>query len=320
VTSWKEDDVLSGQRTKALVAILRTRGCWWARGKGCSMCGYNVESLDDITVDDLRHQLDKVMAKYDGERLVKIYTSGSLLDEREIPLDFRQDIFKAFSQSEKVLFESRPEFITQESVSTLPKGRAMVALGLESANDEILTRSIWKGFNVADYHRAATVLNEMHVPVRTYLLLKPPFLTERQGMQDALASIKYAGPFSESISINPINVQSGTMVEDLWRRGDYRPPWLWSLVEVLREGRALTDSRIMSAPSGGGTIRGAHNCEKCDRKVLDAIERFTFSQDSNDLEGLTCTCLNEWRGQMRLQGMMHTSVDLERHLGDGLEL
>jgi radical SAM enzyme (TIGR01210 family) len=88
VTSWKEDDVLSGQRTKALVAILRTRGCWWARGKGCSMCGYNVESLDDITVDDLRHQLDKVMAKYDGERLVKIYTSGSLLDEREIPLDF----------------------------------------------------------------------------------------------------------------------------------------------------------------------------------------------------------------------------------------
>lgn len=284
------------------------------------MCGYNVESLDDITVDDLRHQLDKVLSKYDGEKLVKIYTSGSLLDEREIPSSFRQEIFNAFAATEKILFESRPEFITQESISTLPKGRAMVALGLESANDEILTRSIWKGFSVSDYHRAATVLNEMKVPVRTYLLLKPPFLTERQSVQDAIASVKYAGPFSESISINPINVQSGTVVEDMWRRGDYRPPWLWSLIEVLKEGKALTGTRLMSAPSGGGTIRGAHNCEKCDRKVLDAIERFSFSQDPKDLEGLTCTCQNEWQGQMRLQGVMHTSVDLERHLGDGLEL
>lgn len=284
------------------------------------MCGYNVESIDDITVEDLRQQLNKVMAKYDGERLVKIYTSGSLLDEREIPLSFRQDLFDAFASSEKVLFESRPEFITRESVSTLPKGRAMVALGLESANDDILTRSIWKGFNVADYHRAATVLNEMEVPVRTYLLLKPPFLTERRGIQDTLASIKYAGPFSESISINPINVQSGTMVEDLWRRGDYRPPWLWSLVEVLKEGRKLTGARIMSAPSGGGTVRGAHNCEKCDRKVLDAIERFSFSQDPKDLEDLSCSCQDEWQGQVRLQGVMRTAVDLERHLSDGLEL
>ena len=320
VTMWKEDDVIEGDRVKALVVILRTRGCWWARGKGCSMCGYNVESLDDITIEDLRKQLEKVKGRYDKERMVKVYTSGSFLDEREIPLPFREEFLGSFQQAERVLFESRPEFITEETIQTLPKGRVMVALGLESANDEVLMRSIWKGFKVSDYRRAAELLNRSEIPVRTYLLLKAPFLTEGMGIDDSVHSIEVAAPYSESISINPLNVQSGTLVEDLWRRGDFRPPWLWSLVEVLKRGRALTAVRLMSAPSGGGTLRGAHNCEKCDRKVLDAIERFSFSQNGLDLEGLTCSCYHEWIGEVELQGQMRTSVDIARHIGDEPEL
>ncbi|OPY31474.1 MAG: hypothetical protein A4E32_01930 [Methanomassiliicoccales archaeon PtaU1.Bin124] len=319
VSMWKEDDVLDGRRVKAQVIILRTKGCWWAHKGGCTMCGYNNESILDIGQSDMMRQLEKASARYQGEPMVKVYTSGSFLDENELPADVRDSFFERFSAAERILFESRPEFITKESLQKVPRDKCMTALGLETSNDELLVKAIRKGFRYEDYQRAAGELKSAGIPVRTYLLLKPPLLTEVQGIADAVRSINMSAEYSESISINPINVQSGTRVEELWRRGDYRPPWLWSLVEVIRQGKASTSVRIMSAPSGAGTPRGVHNCPKCDRKVLDAIERFTFSQDLKDLDGLECSCMDRWRGQLEWQGPMRTSVDVARHIGEDAE-
>jgi len=109
------------------------------------------------------------------------------------------------------------------------------------------------------------------------------------------------------------------MVEDMWKRGDYRPPWLWTLVEALKDSPRREGLRIMSSPSGGGTIRGAHNCGKCDRKVLDAIERFSLSQDPQTLDGLDCECMKEWESVMRWQEAMRTAVDLGRYVTNDME-
>jgi radical SAM enzyme (TIGR01210 family) len=225
---------------------------------------------------------------------------------------------EAFPSAKRILFESRPEFVTAEEINMLPTDRVQVALGLESANDEILRRCIQKGFSVEDYKRAAIFLNEKGIPVRTYLLLKPPFLTEKQAMLDTIESIEFAAPYSESISINPINVQKDTMVERLWRRGDYRPPWLFSLVEVLKVGKAITERRVFSSPSGAGSLRGVHNCEKCDASFIEAVKRHSFSQDVKEFENLDCECRSRWQTDLRLQDVMRTSVDVERHLADEL--
>jgi len=318
---WKEEDIVDGQRVKALVVIFRTIGCWWSRKKGCLMCGYNqAASGSGIGEEQLLKQLEIAKSKLQGEEMVKIYTSGSFLDEREIPLVVRERILQEFSTCKRILFESRPEFVTEESLSTLPADKVEIALGLESANDLVLRKCINKGFDASDYERAAALIKGKGMRVRTYLLLKPPYLTERQAMTDTLSSIDFAFRFSDSISINPVNVQRDTLVESLFRRGDYRPPWLWTLVEVLREGRSKTDVRVFSSPSGAGTPRGAHNCGKCDEGVIAAIERFAFSQDLKELEGLDCECKSRWRAQLELQDAMRTSVDIDRHLADDLGL
>jgi radical SAM enzyme (TIGR01210 family) len=318
VSVWKEEDVIDGEKAGAFVLILRTTGCWWSWQKGCLMCGYNAVSSKAVTAADLRAQLAKAVPRYQGERVVKLYTSGSFLDQREVPLDVRNEIFSAFAPAERVLFESRPEFITAESLESLDR-RSEIAIGLETSNEEVLRKCVHKGFTVEDYTRAARLLNEKGVPLRTYLLLKPPYLTERTAMEDAIRSVEYSSKFSESVSINPVNVQRDTVVDMLWRRGNYRPPWLWSLVEVLRRGKEVSDCRLMSSPSGGGTARGAHNCDKCDRKILDAVQRFSFSQDLDDLDGLDCGCRKEWASLMDLQDTIGTSVDTARYLGNELE-
>ena len=318
---WKEEDLVDGKRVQALVVILRTVGCWWSRKRGCLMCGYNqAASEDGIGEEELLEQLEVAKSRFQGEEMVKIYTSGSFLDEREVPLTTRQRILDEFSPCSRILFESRPEFVTEESLSSLPSGKVEIALGLESANDLILHKCINKGFSVSDYERAAGLIKSKGIRARTYLLLKPPYLTERQALMDTLSSIEFASGLSESISVNPVNVQRDTLVESLFRRGDYRPPWLWTLVEVLNEGSSKTSTRLFSSPSGAGTPRGAHNCGKCDAGVIAAIERFALSQDIKDLEGLDCECKTRWRAQLELQDAMRTSVDIDRHLADDLGL
>src|SRR5512136_464101 len=114
---WKERDVVDGRKVDAIVVIFRTVGCWWSRKRGCLMCGYNqAASETGIGEGELLKQLDAAKAKFQGERMLKIYTSGSFLDEREVPLPVRKRILDEFSSCERILFESRPEFVTEESV------------------------------------------------------------------------------------------------------------------------------------------------------------------------------------------------------------
>ncbi len=315
---WKEEDLLDNERVTAMVLILRTSGCWWSKKKGCLMCGYNSASDSSIDLSDILAQLKVAIGRYDNEKFVKVYTSGSFLDRNEIPLEARNAVMDAFPSAKSILFESRPEFVTPEELDALPDGRVQVALGLESADNEILRKCINKGFLVEDYVRAASLLKERGIPMRTYLLLKPSFLTERRAMQDTIRSIAFAAPYSESISINPLNVQKDTMVERLWRRGDYRPPWLFSLVEVLKAGRGLTEKRVFSSPSGAGSLRGVHNCEKCDASFIEAVKRHSFSQDVKEFGDLDCECRTRWQNDLRLQDVMRTSVDVERYLADEL--
>jgi radical SAM enzyme (TIGR01210 family) len=85
VRCWSEKDILNGKIVDAYVIIFRTRGCSWALKSGCTMCGYFNDSMwEKVSESDLLKQFDKTMENYSGEKIVKIFTSGSFLDDNEI--------------------------------------------------------------------------------------------------------------------------------------------------------------------------------------------------------------------------------------------
>ncbi len=292
---WREKDRLNGEIVDSLVIILRTRGCYWAAVSGCSMCGYYNDTNPEITKDDLLKQLEYAKSKYNGEKMVKIYTSGSFLDDREVPEGIQRAFIEEFDEVKRIIVETRPEFVTDKKIRFLAEyGYVMVAIGLESANDETLLYRINKGFTVNNYIKAAEKLNQDEIPVKTYVLLKPPFMSERMAMEEAIYTIKFADKYSEVISLNPMNIQSNTLVEYLWRRGEYRAPWLWSVAEVLKRTMDVS-ADVVSYPTAGGTKRGAHNCGKCDEEVIKAIYDFSLTQDPKKLNGFNCPCLEIWK-------------------------
>ncbi len=312
---WKEKELLDGSIVDAGVVILRTTGCSHFRSGGCSMCGYNIESRGDIGPADITKQIERAVGELGPVRFLKVYTSGSFLDATEIGVDPRDRLLRHCSENGvRLLFESRPEFVTEETLNDVLAihDRIELALGLESANEAVLKHSINKGFSFADYQRAADMVHSHGADVRTYVLLKPPFLSESEAIADSIATMRVAAATSETLSLNPVNVQKGTLVEKLWKTWAYRPPWLWSVLEVVKSGQGLS-RRIVCDPSGGGKERGAHNCGKCDGVILDSLKAYSLSQDSTKLGSPECDCLEAWRSELELEDYAVGSIDLQRH-------
>jgi radical SAM enzyme (TIGR01210 family) len=288
--------------------VLVTRGCRWYHASGCSMCGYSNES--DDSGEDIRigSQLEKVKKRYGDQPLVKVFTSGSFFDERELNHDERLEVLGSVKEMLEgkdgtLLVESRPEYINKEALESMRDALGgsdlMVALGLESSNDKVLKESINKGFTFTDYQEAAKTIIASGAQLKTYLLLKPPFLSEADAITDCIRSIRDIADLNipQTVSINPMNIQNYTLVEHLFRRGEYRPPWLWSVVEVLKKGSPVLgkDSWLLCHPTAGGKSRGPHNCGDCDSEFLEAIQDFSLTNDTETLNDLECECIRDYQ-------------------------
>lgn len=312
--AWKEKENLDGKIVDAGVVILRTTGCSHFHRGGCSMCGYNIESRGDIGPDDITRQFNTATKQLGRVDFLKVYTSGSFLDMTEIGVETRRLILSHCSESgTRLLFESRPEFVTDNVLKDVTEihDDIEIALGLESSNDQILRYSINKGFTFADYQMAAQTARANGADVRTYVLLKPPFISEAEAIADSKATVRAAAETSKTISLNPVNIQRGTLVEKLWTGWAYRAPWLWSVLDVIKSSHGLS-KRLICDPTGGGKERGAHNCGKCDGVILDSLKAYSISQDPGKLGWPECDCMDTWKSILDLEDYAIGSVDLQR--------
>jgi radical SAM enzyme (TIGR01210 family) len=228
---------------------------------------------------------------------VKIYTSGSFLDEREITPETRAAIAETFSDRDRIVFESLPDFVEARKVADFTdRGlETDVAVGLETATDRIRHDCVNKYFDFSEFEEAAAEAADAGAGVKAYLLMKPPFLSESEAIADMKQSIARCGAVEgcHTVSMNPTNVQQYTMVEELYYDDGYRPPWLWSVAEVL-ESTAEEDVIVVSDPVGHGSDRGPHNCGECDDRVQRAIKDFDLRQDPSVFEQVTCDCELTW--------------------------
>ena len=294
VAVWMGKDLFDfNQQLESVTIILRTVGCYWKR---CTMCGY-FSDCATTSHDEIMQQLDYSMGKFpDDDFILKIFTSGSFFCEKEIAANTRNDILSKLSSNsnvKKVIVESRPEFVRKDVISECMDffSDFEIGIGVETSDDLIRDRCINKGFTFKDFQHAAEIANRCGAKIKAYLLLKPPYLSEKEAIEDTIKSAKDVSAYASTISINLCNVQNATKVHELWKNGCYRPPWLWSAVEVLKKVKSeIRDVIISSDPLGAGSKRGPHNCKKCDRKIADAINSFSLSQDISVFDQNSCEC------------------------------
>jgi len=291
-----------GVPVKKVRIYMNSRGCRYAKRKECIMCGIFNMSKENLSIDDIVNSFQKEFRKYNFDEypILSVYAPGSFLDKDELPLGARDEVLREVGKTRGVkmlIIETRPEFVTKNSVgevtNSIPGKELTIGIGLESSNDYVRNKCINKGFSWKDYLRAAKIATE-RCNLRTYILFKPPFLTEEEAKKDAIKSIEDAfSAGSESVSIEICNVLEGTPVEALYDMGQYKPARLWSVIDVLSrfEGKRVFIGGINDYPPPKAE---AGNCKLCTEKVKEELIRYNSTLNQDRLKKLDCECRHKY--------------------------
>jgi hypothetical protein len=185
-------------------------------------------------------QIEYALERLSPASHVKLYNSGSFFDTGAIPLLDYPRIASLSAVFENVLVESHPAFIGKECLEfgRMLEGQLEVAIGLETVHPEILPR-LNKGMTLEDFKKAVGKLQEQGISTRAFILLRPPFLSEVEGVEWACRSIDFAFSCGVDIcSVIPVRSGNGTL-DSLAAEGYFQQPSILSLERVMAYGIGL---------------------------------------------------------------------------------
>ncbi|MCX6924967.1 MAG: hypothetical protein NT154_17395 [Verrucomicrobia bacterium] len=297
-----------------LMVILTAPGCAYARTSGgCTNCGFAQAFGTGTTVSagDYLVQVEAALAKIppgiQAPVEVDFYNSGSYFNPDEVPEPAQSSMLAlAASRPEVVslLVETRPEYATAtrlERALTACQGKPLeVGIGLESANPEILRRRIHKGYTWEHFAAAAGLVAGAGAQLLAYILLKPIDTGECEAIKDSVNTAHKVFALGREqkvptrVALEPCFVAPRTPLYHAFEQGRYRPPWLWSVVEVVSRIAPLGLVQVGLSDEGMNPQQASHNCDHCTPRFRDALAAFNRTQDLSGLHALSCGCRETW--------------------------
>ncbi len=325
--SWSGEDILYSGRGNAIFVVLPTPGCAWAvsGSGGCTMCSYVADSpLEKVDPDLLVDIFKKSMERHEiGEKTaVKIFVSGSFLNSEEIPKKSRDKILNLLKDEEnveEVVVESRPEFITEkvlkECCEALGDKIFEIGIGLETSNNYTREEKINKGFSKEDFEKAVETIKTTQltcdVRAKAYLFVKPILTSEKDAIEEAVKSAEYVESVGANrISFCPATIHKDTLMELLWRGGSYQPPWIWSVLEIIKQVRRSLEIPVIMDTAGFGSRRGPYNCKKCNSRLKSAIIESNLEQSV--LDDFECKCKDNWKAEVEFGDKTRSTTNIIR--------
>jgi archaeosine synthase beta-subunit len=241
----------------------------------CLMCDLWSNTTDRRVPDGaIIAQVEYALARLPAAPHIKLYNAGNFFDAQAVPPGDLSRIAELLAPFRTVTIECHPRLIGPRCLSFRDSLRPAlrVAMGLETAHPEILRR-LNKGMTLDDFERAAGFLRRNGIGVRAFLLLRPPFLDEAAGVEWAKRSLRYAFDVGvECCVVIPTRDGNGAM-ERLRAEGQWAPPRLESLEEVLAYGVGLHCGRVFADL---WDIQNLFLCPRCGparARRLDAMNR-----------------------------------------------
>ena len=330
VTSWEKAaechikySNLYGSPVLALTITLSPTGCEWARKGGCTMCGEFEGSLKRKSlIKNPQFHVSQFAAAIGDRRIwelahneerpiswLRINQEGNYTNKNEMSVTAQETILRLairIKGIQRITIESRPQYITEDSVAFLRsifEGSGVeleIGMGMEAVNDVVRNVCINKQGTKEQFASAATLLRKNNMLPLAYVLLKPPFLTEMEAIEEATDTAHFAHDAGFSrISFEPMTIHHYTLVDALAKAGYYTPPWLWSVIEVAK--RCSDISHIFGIGGVGyypiPKEYSSNQCSQepnCTEAFARAIKQYNASRDVSIFDGLSCDCQKEW--------------------------
>lgn len=253
----------------------------------CLMCDlWKHTTQKPVPAGAIPAQMDYALSRLPVTRHLKLYNSGSFFDQSAIPIEDYPLIAERISAFETLVVESHTAFLGEEVLylKELIQPALEVAIGLETVHPEVLPR-LNKGMTLNDFKQAVQYLNSAGIPTRAFILLRPPFLTEDEGVRWAKKSIDFA--FSVGVAncvVIPVRGGNGAL-EDLAARGYFAEPSIASLEEVLAYGIGLKAGVVLADL---WDLQHFSTCSHCFQLRKRRLHQMNLSQQAQ--EGISCSC------------------------------
>lgn len=233
---WEEEIGADGILVPTATILLTNKECPYR----CLMCDLWQNTLDERTQRgaipaQIRHALDRLPPV----RQIKLYNAGSFFDPAAIPGEDDAEIAALLAPFERVIVECHPALISERCLRFRDRlnGRLEVAIGLETVHPAVLD-ALNKRFTVEDFERSAAFLQRNGIDLRVFLLVRPPFMLEAEGLEWARRSLDLAFACgATACTLIPTRGGNGAM-EALAVSGQFMPPDLRSLEAAQEYGLA----------------------------------------------------------------------------------
>lgn len=330
VTKWKDAaewhmkySNLYGKPSLALTVTLSPTGCEWATQGGCTMCGEFEGSLkrDDLLSDPKFHISQFVAAvsnrkvwetvRNEGVPLswIRINQEGSYTNKKEMNIEAQELILRLAMRIDgvkRITIESRPQFLNEKTVGFLSdifkdSGVELeIGMGVEAENDIVRNVCINKQGNNSQFVETVKLLKKYNIHPLAYILLKPPFLGEQEAIDEAVSTAHFVADIGyERISLEPVSIHQYTLIDLLKETGDYKAPWLWSVVEVARRCEDISNifgiGGVGYYPIPSQYAQNYCLYDDCNKAVIDAIMRYNTCRDVTVFDSLQCKCIEQWK-------------------------
>lgn len=221
----------------------------------CTMCDLWKHTLDIPTppgalIEQINFALQDLGINWQapadsGTTAIKLYNSSNFFDKRAVPLEDWIEIQRLTNDFETVIVENHPGLCGKRVYEFQHglAGQLEIALGLETVHPQVLP---WlnKQMTLPQYRATVEDLVAHDVRVRTFILVKPPFLNEQEGVFWAMESMRFAFKCGvECCSMVPVRGGNGLM-DRLQQDGDFTPPTVASLEQVLVAGLEMGGGRV----------------------------------------------------------------------------
>ena len=238
----------SGRIHNSGVILLANKECPWR----CLMCDlWRHTTTRSVPSGAIALQIEFALSHFGARpEQLKLYNSGSFFDPAAIPPADYPAIARKVAFAKRIVVESHPRLVGEKALRLrdLLSGSLEVAMGLETVHPQVLPR-LNKKFDLADFSRAAEFLRDKGIAIRVFILVKPPFMDEAEGVEWAVKSAAFAFARGATVvSLIPTRPGNGAM-ERLMDSGEFSPPRFSSLekalevaLEVRGVGRVFADT------------------------------------------------------------------------------
>jgi archaeosine synthase beta-subunit len=280
----EEEVQADGVLKKVNTIFLTNRECPFK----CVMCDLWRHTLDEPTPKGaIPAQIEYALERLPKADVVKLYNSGNFFDGKAIPREDYKAIANLLSGYGHVIVENHPKLIGDfiPEFRDMLSGTFEIAMGLESIHPVVMPK-LNKQINRENYRRASEFLVSNGIDVRAFILLNPPFLTdERENIEWCLKTVEFALDCGASAcSIIPTRDGNGIM-EKLQEQGEYMPPTISALEEVLDRTMQMKKGRVFADL---WDLEKFSDCETCFEDRKNRIQQMNFEQKV--LPRVNCEC------------------------------